>query len=428
MKTSFFGLNVALSGLYASQKSLDIVNHNITNASTVGYSRQVVNQKASTPIGLYDGTGMVGTGAEVEGAERIRDDYLDFKYWSENVANGEWSKKAELLSEIQTTFNEPTKSGFVTIMNDFFDSYQEMAKDPSSSAVRALVREKGVTLSKYFNNTATRFEKLQEDLNDQVRLDVEKINSLATQIQQINKQIYNQELDGNHANDLRDSRTLLVDELSKYINVQATEVSYGKLPNGADDIHFLLTVGGKSLVDHFNISKLTITQRTTKLNEEDIDNLYEVGWADGNKLEINGGELKGYLDIRDGNGQISSDPDEMMDYKGIPYYMKKAKIVISCMLLLSLLVMSTTNAYAMDDRITASNSYVIKNDWNPDIIYGYGYTTSTTYHYTSVILYEGYTACRTSGRSWGKGKVVNSTYGIESKLGTPYDTRVFYGF
>jgi flagellar hook-associated protein 1 len=333
MRQSFFGINVALSGLYTSQRNLDTVGHNISNATTPGYSRQLSVQNASRPIAVLDGTGMIGTGSEVLSVDRIRDEYLDFKYWSENIANGEWSAKAELLAEVETTFGEPSNSGFVTIMNDFFNAYQELAKDPSSPAVRALVREKGVTMAKYFNNTATRFDKLQEDINDKVKLNVDQINSIASQVQQLNKQIYSFELTGNAANDLRDSRTLLVDQLSKMINIQATEVSYGKLPNGADDIHFLITVGGKALVDHYNISKLKVEQRTDtltpgkplRLNTEDVSNLYNVAWEDGNKLVLTGGELKGLLDVRDGkDGEVGLDTTTKSPvYKGIPYYQKK---------------------------------------------------------------------------------------------------------
>jgi len=325
MRQSFFGFNIALSGLYTAQKNLDTVSHNITNATTPGYSRQQAVQSASRPLSVLDGTGMVGTGSEVKTVARIRDEYLDFKFWSENTAGGEWSKKAELLSEIEGTFNEPSSSGFVTIMNEFFNAYQELAKDPSSSSVRALVREKGFTLSNYFNNTATHFEKLQEDINDMVRISVNQINSLASQIQQLNKQIYNFEIQGQSANDLRDSRTLLVDQLSKMINIQATEVSYGKLPNGAEDIHFQITVSGKSLVDHFNMSKLSLEQRQSKLNEEDAGNLYEVKWEDGNSINITGGELRGLLDVRDGkDGALSADGDSKSPiYRGIPYYQMK---------------------------------------------------------------------------------------------------------
>lgn len=366
MRQSFFGFNIALSGLYTAQKNLDTVSHNITNATTPGYSRQQAVQMASRPLSVLDGTGMVGTGSEVKTVARIRDEYLDFKYWSENIAGGEWNKKAELLSEIEGTFNEPSSSGFVTIMNEFFNAYQELAKDPSSPSVRALVREKGFTMANYFNNTANHFEKLQEDINDMVRISVNQINSLATQIQQLNKQIYNFEIQGQSANDLRDSRTLLVDQLSKMINIQATEVSYGKLPNGAEDIHFQITVGGKSLVDHFNVSKLSLEQRQNKLNEEDAANLYEVKWEDGNAINITGGELRGLLDVRDGkDGADSVDGNSKSPiYRGIPYYQMKLNEFVR------------TFAMAFNEGYIADNNGIL-NDYAGHVD-GYGYDADIT--------------------------------------------------
>lgn len=326
MRESFFGLNVAVRGLFTAQRSLNVVNHNLNNVNTPGYSRQQAVQVASRPMPVYDGTGMIGTGSDVITVQKVRDEYLDFKYWSECTARGEWVAKKEVLSDVEVTFNEPSKSGFTTIMNEFFSSLQELAKDPSSAAVRSLVKQRGVSLAKYFNSTAAHFEKLQGDVNYRVQTKVEEINSMATQIQQLNRQIYIAELDGNAANDLRDQRTLLVDKMSKLVNIEANELTVGKLPSGRDDKHFVITISGKAIVDHYHLSKLGIQQRsaTQQVNAEDIPDLFEVGWADGNQLTIKGGELKGYLDIRDGNeGQTGPNGRVSPLYKGIPYYQKK---------------------------------------------------------------------------------------------------------
>ncbi|MCX7923034.1 MAG: flagellar hook-associated protein FlgK [Clostridia bacterium] len=319
MRGSFFGLNVAVRGLYTAQRNLDVVNHNLNNVNTPGYSRQKNVQVASTPIHMNDGTGMVGSGAEVISVNRVRDEYLDFKYWSENISFGEWSTKKELLSDLEAIFGEPSDSGFTQVMNEFYGSLHELAKDPSSEAARSIVREKGVTVAKYFNSMAAHFEKQQGDINYRTKVKVEEVNSIGTQIAELNRQIYTTELDGNIANDLRDQRTLLVDKLSKLINAEANELVTGKLPDGRDDKHFVVTISGKAFVDHFSISKLDTPQRKMKLNDEDIDNLYEVKWADGNSLDIKGGELKAYLDVRDGSLGQNGSPL----YKGIPYYMEQ---------------------------------------------------------------------------------------------------------
>lgn len=326
MQSSFFGFNVALSGLYTAQRDLDVVNHNLSNVSTPGYSRQQAVQKALPAMALYDGTGMVGTGSQVTSVIRVHDEYLDYKYWSENTSLGEWDVKQSQLQEIETIFNEPSNngSGFNKIMDDFYTSLDDLSKSPSDLSARKVVLNRGVALTNYFNTVATKFEKLQSDVNGSIKLDVDQVNSLAQQISDLNRQIYTLESDGNTANDLRDARGVLVDKLSGIVNIDANEVIVGKLPNGQDDKNFVINISGKSLVDHLEVSKLKVTQRDTKLNtNEDIVNLYDVSWEDGNQIAIRSGELKGYIDIRDGNAGLDEGNGASPDYNGIPYYMRK---------------------------------------------------------------------------------------------------------
>lgn len=317
--STFFGLDIATRGLYTAQRGLTNVNHNVDNINTPGYSRQVLEQRAARPILMTDGTGMLGTGAEVIGINRMRDEYLDTKYRSEAQHFGEWYVKNTLLEELQAMYNEPSDSGFNTVLNEFYNSLQQLSTDPSSPASRAAVKEKAVMVTKYFNSVAEHFEYLQNDINEIVFAKVQEVNSLADQIAKLNQQIYNYEVTGNTANDLRDQRGYLVDKLSKIVNIDAYEVNYGKLPNGRDDMRFVVAISGKALVDHTGVTHLSVAQRETKLNEEDIPNLYEIGWADGNKVTIKSGELKGYLDVRDGNDGLNGSND----FRGIPYYQRK---------------------------------------------------------------------------------------------------------
>jgi len=317
--STFFGLDIATRGLYSAQRGLTTVNHNVDNINTPGYSRQVLEQRAARPILMANGTGMLGTGSEIVGVRRIRDEYLDVKFRSEVQHLGEWEVKQTLLEELQVMYNEPSDSGFNTVLNEFYNTLQQLSTDPSSPANRAALKEKAVMLTKYFNSVAVHFEYLQNDINEIIYAKVQEINSLADQIAKLNQAIYSYEITGNVANDLRDQRGHIVDKLARLINIEAYEVSYGKLPNGRDDMRFVITVSGKPLVDHNNVSHLAVTQREEKLNEEDIPNLYEIHWADGNKLVVRSGELKGYLDVRDGNDGLNGSPD----FRGIPYYQRK---------------------------------------------------------------------------------------------------------
>ncbi|NLO39456.1 MAG: flagellar hook-associated protein FlgK [Ruminiclostridium sp.] len=317
--TTFIGLDIATRGLYTAQRGLTNVNHNIDNINTPGYSRQVLQQQAARPMMAADGSGMLGTGSDVTGVKRVRDEYLDTKYRSEAQALGEWDIKNTLLEEMQTMYNEPSESGFNTVLNEFYDNLQRLSSDPSNLSSRAAVKEKAIAVTKYFNSVASHFEYLQNDVNNLVYAKVNEINSLADQVVKLNQQIYNYEITGNTANDLRDQRGDLVDKLSRLVNIQAYETVTGKLPNGQDDLRFSVTISGKPLVDHTLVSHLKTEQRSDRRNPEDIDNLYDIRWADGNTLAIRSGELKGYLDIRDGNEGLNGSAD----YRGIPHYQRK---------------------------------------------------------------------------------------------------------
>ena len=318
-RSTFFGFDIATRGLYTAQRGLTNVNHNIDNINTPGYSRQKITQTASRPLLMADGTGMLGTGSDVTGVYRTRDLYLDAKYRSEAQYLGEWDIKDRLLEQMQVMYNEPSDSGFNAVLNGFYDTLQQLATDPSSLSVRAAVKEKAIMVAKYFNSVAAHFEYLQNDVNNIIYAKVQDINSLADQIAKLNKQIYNYEITGNTANDLRDQRDYLVDKLSRLINIQAYEVVSGKLPDGRDDVRFCVTISGKDIVDHTQVSYLTCVQREEKLNFEDINYLYDIKWADGNTLTIKSGELKGYLDIRDGNDELNGSPN----FRGIPFYQRR---------------------------------------------------------------------------------------------------------
>ncbi len=324
--TTFMGMDIAIRGLYSAQRGLSTVSHNVDNANTPGYSRQVNNQQASRPMLVANSAGMLGMGSDVVSVDRMRDEFLDDKYRSEAQYLGEWEVKTQLIDDLQTIYNEPSSSGYSKILNDFYASLQQLSTDPTSLSTRAAVMEKGIMVAKYFNSVATHFEKLQDDVNNMVGAKVDEINSLADQIRQLNQQIYNYEVTGNVANDLRDRRGYVVDKLSKLANTQSYEIETGyKLPNGEPEKRFVVAISGKAIVDHVDVVHLKVQMRENKLNEEDLNNLYEVSWEDGNKLNVKSGELRGYLDMRDGNdAAVGIDGKTLSpNFRGIPYYMRK---------------------------------------------------------------------------------------------------------
>ena len=175
-----------------------------------------------------------------------------------------------------------------------------MSKNPSDFSYREPVRENALALTKHINETAARLHELREETKVSIDTKVRKINSIATQIASLNRQIYSNELDGRKANDLRDRRDLLIDELSQIVNVRVDESKDGKLR---------VNISGVSIVDHTDVNYMSVDV------DEDTD-IISIRWSNGSSVKLRSGELKGLLDLYNGDGQNNT-------YRGIPYYQRK---------------------------------------------------------------------------------------------------------
>lgn len=339
MRSSFFEFHVATSGLFTARGNLHVTSHNIANAETVGYSRQYAEQRTNRPMTFFDGRGMVGTGSEVYGIAQYRDFYLDKKYWSERSVLGEYSSKKTQLDIIETVFNDLNSSGLTSCFNDFFDKIQSLTENSGSSTYRTNLIQSTDTMISMIQLQANSLKKQQQDINGELKAVVETVNSIGKQIQSLNRQIATYEQDGSLANDLRDKRALLVDELSIYVNVEVVETEMnedyaaGKYPSpddrGKSDKRFTVLINGSEFVNHYDMAALEVRPRTTKNNEMDEEGLYDIYFSSGIKFNMYhpnlSGTLKGLIDLRDGNNQYTTINGTLYDtaYKGIPYYMNK---------------------------------------------------------------------------------------------------------
>ncbi|HAS73335.1 MAG TPA: flagellar hook-associated protein FlgK [Clostridiales bacterium UBA8960] len=305
MSAGFLGLTTSLSGLFANQRSLGIVSHNIANANTEGYSRQLMNTRAYQPQVLPGGLGTLGVGVDVTAVKQIRDHYLDYKMRVETSVKGEWDARASVLTELEGIFNEPSDSSIAQLLDKYYESLQSLQKNPENLTARTLVRQNTIALSEGVRRISTMLKNLQADLNYQFQSAVGEVNSYALQIAKMNESIYKAELEGATANDLRDQRNVLVDKLSELVNVEYYEDEQNR---------FFVLVGRQQLVAHFRTDKLELVPREKKLNDDDDDQIMDVQWATGNKLNVSSGKLKGLREVRD-----NLDGDK----KGIPYYVNK---------------------------------------------------------------------------------------------------------
>ena len=324
MPSQFFGLNIAYTGLLASNAAMNTTSNNIANVQTEGYSRQQVTQQAANPLRVFQTYGCAGAGVETLAIERVRDEFYDGRFWDNNALLGEYDMKQYYMQQIETYFDDDGKStGFKTIFDQLMvTGMQALLKDPNSATAKSQFVGYAGALTEYFNGMAGNLEKVQKDINQEIKLKVDEINSIAGEIATLNKQINTIELTGVKANELRDRRTLLVDELSKIVDVEVKETPIIDANNESRETganrYMVKIAGGRMLVDSSDYNGLKCVARTAyeRVNQTDVDGLYEIYWEDGQKFNIYnasmGGDLAGLIQVRDGNngenfsGQVTS--------------------------------------------------------------------------------------------------------------------------
>lgn len=297
MSSTFGGLNIASRGLLAQQAALDTVGHNVSNANTDGYSRQRVNLGTTGTIDLYGSRGVnqVGTGVDIDSVTRARDSFVDKQMWAESSTLGYGTTMQSVLTKVEGVFNEPTSgTGLQTVLNQFWSAWQTLSTNASDSGARTAVRQRGVEVANAIQHAAEQLENMAVDVNSTLDIKVANINQITSEIYGLNKQISTIETGGSdHANDLRDKRDLLVDQLSSLGNISVNEDQYG---------NYTIQSGGVTLVDKAGYTALT-TEPSSKdpVYGYEVKNVYvaPTGTAPARPMNFTSGEIKGLIDSRD---------------------------------------------------------------------------------------------------------------------------------
>ncbi|AGC69535.1 flagellar hook-associated protein 1 [Thermoclostridium stercorarium subsp. stercorarium DSM 8532] len=249
MSTGFSGLTTAVTGMHNNQKALEVTGHNISNLNTKGYTRQ--QAILATANSRYIVNNWVELGSKVQEIRQIRNSFLDGIYRREANALGYWEARYNGISELESILGEPMTDGLQSILNEFWNAWQELAKSPESLTVRALVRQRAEALVYHLNHIGYQIDKLQEDINNEIIKGIEKVNSITKQIAELNVLIAKAIAANNNPNDYYDQRNLLVDQLSDLIKVEVYEH-----PDGYMDI----LVGGYYLVSKTSHTNLVAVQ------------------------------------------------------------------------------------------------------------------------------------------------------------------------
>ena len=313
MPSQFFGLNIAGSGLSAYQAAINTTANNVSNVQKEGYSRQETKLEASAALRVYATYGSTGTGIVATEIKQQRDLYYDSKYWENNAKLGYFDQKLYYLNQVEEYFEDNgVDMGFSTIFASMFNGLDTLnGGNASDSSVRNQFIYRADNLCTYFNSVADSLQSLQKDLNEEIFSTVSNINAIGEKIALLNKEINQIEVRGGYANELRDERALLLDELSAMVAVDTQEYA---VPNsyGADlgGTSFTVFINGQILVDGNDNRTLQCISDKYKNNQTDADGLYEIKWADtGTDFAATtgtaGGTLKALFDLRDGNNTES---------------------------------------------------------------------------------------------------------------------------
>ena len=305
MRSTFYGFEIAKTGMYTSREELNLTSHNIANVDTKGFSRQRLNTE-SVPVSktntLFraDLSGMSGSGVRTQNVEQIRNKFLDYQYKSETNKASEWNTKEQYFSYIEDIFNNEldameTSSGLSTMFSSFYSSLDKLVEQPADSAIRQSVIQNAIKLTDSFNYYYGRLSEQQHTLNATIEATVEQVNSIAKDIALYNEQIFSFELNGAKANDLRDQRQLLMDTLSGIVDVRYSEDSAG---------YFTVTLDGNNLVRHISANQLetrTVPNNNTIVGNGDMKAVFWRGASNPMDMSRQSGSLSGLFHVRDGN-------------------------------------------------------------------------------------------------------------------------------
>lgn len=303
MSSLFYGLEIARTGLSVSQRAINVIGNNIANADTVGYTRQSL---ATESIDSCNATRIFemnegGGGVNVVLIKQIRSDYIDKQIREEYSALGQCNTRAEEMGFIETILDETSDTCIASSIADFFDSLSKLSTDPASEEIRTNVQQNGLQLTETLNYYYNQLVGLQDAYNDAMSVTADSVNSLLTNIASYNEDIYSSELSGQTANELRDQRNILLDELSQLVNIEYTQNSDEKL---------IISVEGVELLNHTDTTLLEVSADQTGVvsGQTGYYSIYYEGTT--TDFAYSSGELAAYKELRDGNA---------VDSMGTPY-------------------------------------------------------------------------------------------------------------
>ncbi len=282
-------LDISQWALFTNQLAINVTGHNIANVNTKGYSRQTLQLEANIPMDYFPG--QLGGGVKAKAITRSYDRFLGVQITNELQPLGYWQAKKDMLSQVESVFNESSDHSLHSAISHFWGAWQQLSNDPTNAASRSALIANAQELSTEMNHTYEALFQLQKDTNGQIKYAVSEINRISDEIADLNKQIAQAKSGGENPNDLMDRRDVKLKELAGWIDVNYFQNDAGELN--------IFTGGGRTLVQSVFPTHLHVTEDPTH------HAFYRITWegVNGGATDITdairSGKLKGYLDLRD---------------------------------------------------------------------------------------------------------------------------------
>lgn len=335
MRPTFLGFEASKSALYAAQKSMDITGNNLSNITTVGYSRQRVDQTANSAGGYpsrykINQSVYAGMGVNVNGVAQMRSVQLDQAFRNQYGTSGYYGKTSGMLGQVEKILQELDENGesiadlgngygFKYGISEIYSALQDFSKSANNPAQAQIVSQSFSNICNILNEKYKQLEGLKDTFEFEFSAQVDRTNVIFKEIADLNKKIENSILANQYEgqfgpNELKDARNLLIDELSKYGAVKVTYVDRPSDPEKGTIGGVVIDFNGKTAVDGGDYERIMLTK---------VNGVSQLNWrSDGKEVDPGKGELKGYLDILNGTGP---NPINEIDtrQRGFPYYMSK---------------------------------------------------------------------------------------------------------
>ena len=353
MASIFNTLGIGYSGLSVAQVGINTTGQNIANAENEGYTRQRVITSAATP--LSTSAGNIGNGVEVQDIKRVFDNFV-FDRYNKISSDKEYSDfERQTLEELSTYFPEVDGVGIKADLAEYYNMWQTFADNPDNDSIKVALAKQTETLTQHIQQTQTQVLDLQMQINDQLGVNINEVNSLTKQLADINKSIEIAESGGGYsANDLRDKRNIVEKSLSRLIGA---EVKQGQLESNIQidsnsntrDGSYTLSVNGFNIVDGSTCHPLRITKDDNEYGFYSLFYERQDGMLIPMEEEINGGKVGAILALRGGAIDTTS---------GMPTDGVLQTVVAEMDAFASGLIESTNNLYAKSARAKMESNYI----------------------------------------------------------------------